>query len=54
MDPDSNLREMLELARAGVEAAVIDAVDADRLCELVLALDGWIVKGGFLPKRWQR
>jgi hypothetical protein len=28
--------------------------DGTRLAELVEALDEWIIKGGFLPKRWQR
>jgi hypothetical protein len=29
-------------------------LDATRLAELVLALDEWIRKGGFLPTRWRR
>lgn len=27
--------------------------DAERLAELVQALDEWITKGGFLPARWK-
>lgn len=27
--------------------------DAQRLAELVQALDQWIVRGGFLPARWR-
>lgn len=28
------------------------AEDGERLAELVEALNGWILKGGFLPKPW--
>jgi hypothetical protein len=27
---------------------------ADRLADLIAALDEWVAKGGFLPKRWQK
>jgi hypothetical protein len=58
MDPNANLNEQLELAeriaaRRGIESDD-DAADAARLAELVLALDDWIVQGGFLPGRWPR
>lgn len=35
---------------------LIDEVlsDSGRLAELVASLDGWICKGGFLPKAWRR
>ena len=68
MDPDANLKEQLEIVRDIQK--VYDDCNADgtftedqevhlgeqagRLAELVEALDGWIVKGGFLPKRWRR
>lgn len=58
MDPDANLNEQLETALAITHA--IDAgrepnpADAERLAELVLALDEWMRKGGILPKRWQK
>jgi hypothetical protein len=56
MDPNANLREQLELARdiADGDDLSHDEWDAkrDRLAELVLALDGWISNGGFLPTRW--
>lgn len=62
MDPNANLDETLELVRSikrTVDNAdpdtghcVIDPIDADRLAELVDALDGWIVAGGVLPARW--
>lgn len=57
MDPDANLAEQRKLAADLVD----DYVDenetfrdkAERLAELVQALDGWITKGGFLPAAWQ-
>lgn len=63
MDPNANLKEQLQLAVALVEIdpeemEVTDlfkaAGDAQRLAELVLALDGWLNGGGFFPKQWQR
>jgi hypothetical protein len=64
MDPDANISEQLECARMIVflvdkgelTKAELDDVrgEADRLAELVQALDAWIVKGGALPKRWAR
>lgn len=45
MDPDSNLEEMLEIATA--------LQDESRLAELVVALDGWLRGGGFLPQAWR-
>ena len=63
MDPDANLEEQLELAQELMEMNS-DDMDTDalqeiegkasRLAELVLALDEWIERGGFLPKRWVR
>lgn len=68
MDPDANLQEQLELARkiqeiqdgsddegnlSQEELLDVDAFGA-RLAELVIALDEWIGKGGFLPERWKR
>ena len=58
MDPDECLRELLALAAELVELEVnFDEVDecdvyatkVTRMSELVEALDGWIIKGGFLP-----
>ena len=69
MDPDANLRELRELTRELVdpdgqgftegdepnECAVWEHVEkAARLAALCEALDGWISKGGFLPKAWDR
>lgn len=58
MDPDTNLEEQLQLARTIAEGEGdlddIDPLAAHELAELVLALDEWINKGGFLPKRWRK
>jgi hypothetical protein len=59
MDPNANLKEQRELTqrimRAFDEANSngIDQEDANRLAELVQALDEWLVKGGFLPESWR-
>ena len=63
MDPDANLTEQLDLANmdwTGKESDELTPDEIDelhvahiRLCELVEALDRWIVKGGFLPTRWR-
>lgn len=57
MDPNANLREQLELALQIVtedqSPDVLEAA-ANRLADLVLALDEWIAKGGFLPARWSK
>jgi len=59
MDPEANLKEMLELAASLITWADSDEVgehidedDAVRLAELVQALNEWIMKGGFLPRPW--
>ncbi len=68
MDPNANLAEQLKLA--GRLMCLWDACsedgehtqeqlddiahDAIRLGELVLNLNEWIGKGGFLPQRWNR
>lgn len=68
MDPNANLQEQLELvakvfaaipegqANAGLpQMSVGDmTATAERLAELIEALDGWLSKGGFLPRRWSR
>jgi len=54
VDPDANLEEMLEIARTMVEDESPEAGDANRIAELLLALDGWAKAGGFLPARWTR
>lgn len=47
MDVDETLRELRELAKNSFQD------DVERMGELVEALDGWITKGGYLPRRWQ-
>lgn len=70
MDPDANLEEQRRLAARITDAidgaeehdgelrdvgALNDIADAaNRLAELVTALDQWIARGGALPKAWQR
>lgn len=67
MDPNTNLAEQLRIALAIQQ--INDAADADqvltnaqqallvahaeRLADLVLALNTWIAGGGFLPRAWQ-
>lgn len=65
MDPNANLAEQLELARqsqaindAGGDELTEDqelelVAIATRLAELVLALNEWIARGGFLPAVWR-
>jgi len=56
MDPDAALAELLDLVDGlipGSEHAVqLPAPIVLRLAELVDELDGWLVTGGFLPRRW--
>ena len=57
MDPNANRKELLELALKLVTDNHLypDATwSAQRLAELVLALDGWLKSGGFLPDVWRR
>ena len=53
MDPKTNLREQLQLARTIQHQwdhnKMPDIDDCARLCELVIALDEWRRKGGFDP-----
>lgn len=52
MDPNANLAEQRRiLARFNADEASL--ADAERLAELVAALDEWISRGGFLPAEWQ-
>jgi hypothetical protein len=55
MDPNANLAAQLRMARRiteGVSGRDYDIADVDRLAELVLALNEWIARGGFLPAAW--
>ena len=57
MDPNANLKEMLELARELIDVEdgidTDDLVDVGRLAELIIDLHSWIENGGFLPSAWQ-
>jgi hypothetical protein len=48
MDPNETLRELRRILRAGAW----DAADAERVRELIEALDAWLSRGGFLPDAW--
>lgn len=59
MDPTENVKEQLRLARKMLRAIdgsheVPDVRDTARLAELVVALNDWLRKGGFLPEGWAR
>lgn len=58
MDPDANLAEQRRLAAALRDEARTRSHDdlarkAQRLAELVEALDGWMSRGGFAPRAWR-
>lgn len=53
MDPTATLDEIRGLTAIGGDRG-LDSDDADRLQDLVLALDEWLSKGGFLPAAWSR
>lgn len=50
MDPDATLDELLALT-GDPDAQIASPVTA-RIAELVHSLDGWLMTGGFLPRRW--
>lgn len=60
MHPDANLQEQRELANrlltpAGADLSTEEREHASaRLAELVLALDGWLGRGGFPPAAWAK
>ncbi|MFA5053161.1 MAG: hypothetical protein WC565_03845 [Parcubacteria group bacterium] len=53
MDPNANLREMIEIANK-IVFDPYDRYDTEtvRLAELVVALDDWLKKGNALPLTW--
>jgi hypothetical protein len=56
MDPDANLKEQLEISWEFFSEKVPfpeSREKAERLAELVLALDEWLTNSGFLPARWK-
>lgn len=52
MDPNANLQEQLRLSQEILDGKHVEE-NAERLAELVQALNGWIKRGGFLPQDWQ-
>ncbi len=57
MDPNANLEEQERISKRLMEDTRdlgFTVEDAYRLAELVLALNEWISKGGFLPTKWER
>lgn len=61
MDPDANLQEQRELlesiqrqADEGFSNPSSFCQEAERLADLVEALDRWLYDGGALPSRWGR
>jgi hypothetical protein len=57
MDPTANLGEQIKLAEKMLspnEDGIISEDAAWRLAELVLSLNDWLSKGGFLPSQWEK
>jgi hypothetical protein len=56
MDPNENLTEQLQIAREMTtdrDGGFTNQSESTlRLAELVIALDEWIRKGGFIPEAW--
>jgi hypothetical protein len=56
MDPDAALDELLDLTGPILDISDTDPVPepatVSRIAELVDALDGWLLTGGLLPRRW--
>jgi len=54
MDPNANLEEIRRILATRTEYKNrIKGLDANHLCDLIEALDGWLSRGGFPPKDWQ-
>jgi hypothetical protein len=51
MDPNAALTEIRAIV---ADYSAGKDFDADRLAELVDGLDGWMSKGGYAPKAWER
>ena len=47
------LAELIQKYYEDEDGKGVDQDDANRLAELVEALNNWILKGGFLPKAWR-
>ncbi len=53
MDPDTALAEALDLALRLIDEEA-EAGDDVHLAALVLAMDRWLTRGGFMPAAWAR
>ncbi len=51
MDPDIALAEALDLAVRILDGEA-ESVDDIRLASLVLAMNRWLTRGGFMPTAW--
>jgi len=51
MDPDTALAQALDLALRVYDGEAEDG-DAVHLAALVLAMDRWMSRGGFMPAAW--
>jgi hypothetical protein len=51
MDPTAALKELRERIDDYLQHDQLDA-DLDRLLDLMLSVDHWMSKGGFLPQQW--
>jgi hypothetical protein len=52
MDPNATLTEMVDLANARLRSTIEPEAadpDADRLAELTVSLNDWLLSGGFPP-----
>jgi hypothetical protein len=52
MDPDETLSEILEIAEQHAKGNS-PPHKLDELVDLVLALDTWLRRGGYLPTPWE-
>ncbi len=53
MDPDTALAEALDLAVGILDGEAEDGDDV-RLAELIVGLNRWMSRGGFMPSAWER
>lgn len=53
MDPNETLRLIRATIAEMRDGELPSMHAADVLAELFEALDGWLIKGGFLPREWQ-
>ena len=53
MDPDAALAELLAFTSSILDQPdTVVSLDLTRITELIHALDGWLMTGGYLPIRW--